>query len=146
MEDGVARVQTEAELETCLGIRLRVFVDEQRVPPEEEIDGLDPEATHLLAYHGGAPAGTLRLREVKGAAKIERLAVDKAARGAGLGRRLMRAVEAEARARGLTLCTLGAQLRVIPFYERLGYTAEGPVFLDAKIPHRRMSKRLTREA
>jgi len=90
----------------------------------------------------GQPAGTARLRVVEGLAKAERVAVLERFRGAGVGAALMRALEGEARRRGLDQMVLHAQVRVIPFYERLGYAAHGPVFDDAGIPHRAMRKRL----
>jgi predicted GNAT family N-acyltransferase len=55
----------------------------------------------------------------------------------------MRALEAEARARGHDRLVLNAQVAVLPFYERLGYAIDGPEFLEAGIAHRPMSKRLT---
>lgn len=64
----------------------------------------------------------------------------KAARGTGLGAVLVRAVEAAGRARGATELELHAQVQALGFYERLGYTAEGPEYLDAGIPHRTMTR------
>jgi predicted GNAT family N-acyltransferase len=129
-------------LEVCLAIRREVFVQGQEVPEELEIDGLDPECTHFLARVDGNPVGTARLREVKGEAKAERVAVLASWRGYGIGRRLMEATEGEARASGLPGMVLNAQVSVIPFYEGLGYRAEGEVFLEAAIDHRTMRKDL----
>jgi predicted GNAT family N-acyltransferase len=129
-------------LETCLAIRRRVFVQGQGVPEAIEIDGLDPGCAHFLAQDGARAVGTARLREVDGAAKVERVAVLESERGRGIGRVLMRALEAEAGARGLGEVVLNAQEAVIPFYERLGYASEGERFFEADIPHRRMRKRL----
>jgi len=75
--------------------------------------------------------------------KAERVAVRRPFRGAGVGRALMRALEDEARALGRRELVLNAQLPVVAFYERLGYRAEGPEFLEAGIPHRAMRKPLT---
>ena len=87
----------------------------------------------------GAPVGTARLRPTReGEAKVERVAIRASARGRGLGDGLMAFVEGEARRRGFARMVLGAQVPVIPFYERRGWVAEGPEFLDAGIPHRRM--------
>jgi predicted GNAT family N-acyltransferase len=132
------------ELERCLDIRREVFVGEQHVPAEIEIDGRDASCTHFLAVVDDDAIGTARLRITEdGRAKAERVAVRRAGRRSGAGALLMHALEAEARTRGHDRLVLNAQVRVVPFYERLGYTVDGPEFLEAGIPHRAMSKRLT---
>ncbi|MYS48389.1 GNAT family N-acetyltransferase, partial [Streptomyces sp. SID5998] len=77
-----------------------------------------------------------------GVGSLGRLAVVKEARGLGVGVALVRAVEEAARARGLTAVDLHAQTHALGFYERLGYTAYGPEFPDAGIPHRAMRRAL----
>ena len=132
------------ELERCLAIRREVFVEEQGVPIDEEMDAHDPACTHFLALSAGEVVGTARLRVTgDGRVKAERVAVRRRLRGAGVGRALMRALEDEARGRGQRELVLNAQLPVVAFYERLGYRAEGPEFLEAGIPHRAMRKPLT---
>ena len=86
--------------------------------------------------------GTARLRQVEGAAKAERVAVLESRRRAGTGRALMDAIEAEARKLGMRELVLNAQEAVIPFYLRLGYRVHGKRFIEANIPHQRMSKPL----
>jgi predicted GNAT family N-acyltransferase len=133
-----------AELARCLEIRREVFVVEQGVPLDEEIDGRDARCLHLLALAGDEAVGTARLRFTEdGHAKAERVAVRRAAREAGVGALLMRALEDEARARGHDRLVLNAQVPVLSFYEKLGYVIDGPEFLEAGIAHRAMSKRLT---
>ena len=107
-----------------------------------EVDGRDGECVQLLLQCDGADAGTARLREHDGAAKIERVAVLAEARARGLGRRLMDALEAEARRRGFAEVVLYAQVGVIAFYEKLGYVSEGERFVEADIPHQAMRKGL----
>ncbi len=131
-----------AELAAVLALREAVFVVEQSVPVDEEIDGLDGAARHVSLRLDGDVVGTARLRVVDGVAKIERVAVDRSRRGHGLGRRVMGAIEAAAAEVGCAHARLAAQLRVLEFYEGLGYVAEGDVFLDAGIEHRWMSKPL----
>ncbi len=140
--DVLVEIAPKEALASCIAIRSEVFVSEQKVPEAEEFDGLDPECTQFLARVDGTPVGTARLRLMHGAAKAERVAVLKAFRGRGVGRALMTAVEAEARRRGFDLIVLHAQVRVLPFYEELGYRAEGGVFMEAEIAHRAMEKRL----
>jgi len=132
----------DPRLPRCLGVRREVFIDEQRVPEADEVDGLDPRCMHLLWVDGGADLGAARLRVVGAAAKAERVAVRARARRQGIGAQLMAGIEAAATARGLAEVVLGAQVDAIPFYERLGYVAEGPTFDDAGIPHRCMRKPL----
>ena len=129
---------TPEQLELCLWVRRRVFIEEQGVPEPLDLDGLDDGAIHLLARRDGEPVGTLRLRPSGSRAKVERVAVLAPLRDEGIGRALMDAVHQLARGEGLEVLELHAQVPVIGFYERLGYQAYGPVFLDANIEHRAM--------
>ena len=81
-------------------------------------------------------------RHGNGKAKAQRVAVKPSARGHGVGRALMTALEEEARRRGFAEVILGAQLSAVSFYLPLGYEAYGDVFDDAGIPHRMMKKRV----
>lgn len=143
-------VQTKEEREAVFAIRMVVFVEEQKVPPEEELDALDITATHILAQRADMPSdettgivGTARLVD-KGAGKVKigRVAVLQEHRGKGVGALLMRFAEQIALARGFTYIALDAQCYAIPFYEKLGYIAQGEIFLDCDIEHRYMSKSL----
>lgn len=132
-----------AERDACMRIRMTVFVDEQRVPAELEPDAYDAVATHVLATVEGEPAATARIVDKgESVAKIGRVAVLREYRGTGLGRGLMEFVLGLARAQGFAVAALDAQTYVIPFYEKLGFLAEGPVFDDAGIPHRHMRRTL----
>jgi predicted GNAT family N-acyltransferase len=127
------------EQDTLLGIRFRVFVEEQRVPADEEVDGEDPRCLQLVVEDaGGRAVGTGRMFPH---GKIGRMAVLREARGLGAGALLMRRFVDEAAARGLTTLVLDAQTHAIGFYEKFGFVAEGEVFMDAGIPHRRMWRR-----
>lgn len=135
---GVA--ETSSQLEQCYDIRRAVFVGEQGVPLELELDDKDAVATHFLMTSAGESAiGTARFYEKDSAAKIGRVAILREWRGRGLGVLLMAAVLAEARRQGYRQAMLDSQTYAIPFYERLGFVAEGPEFDDAGIPHRHMS-------
>ena len=123
-------------------LRFEVFVDEQGVPRELELDELDPGATHLVAILDDRVIGTLRLLAHDGAAKIGRVAVRAALRRAGVGARLMQRAEAIAMARGFAEIVLHAQVAVAGFYRRLGYVVEGDLFDEAGIPHIAMRKKL----
>ena len=142
MTPTVIIVETPAGWEACYAIRKTVFVEEQAVPLELELDEYDDVATHFLLRDGDAPLATARLLDKHGLAKIGRVAVLKEARGRGLGLVLMRAVLEEARRQGFTEAVLDSQTYAIPFYERLGFVAEGEEFDDAGIPHSLMRRRL----
>ena len=129
--------------EACCNIRKAVFVEEQAVPLELEMDEYDGIATHFLMRDAEqTPLATARLLDKHGLAKIGRVAVRKEVRGLGLGLTLMQFVLDEARQRGFTEAVLDSQTYAIPFYTRLGFTAEGGEFDDAGIPHFLMRRNL----
>lgn len=117
-------------------VRFAVFVMEQSVPEELELDMLDPLARHWLVRDGdGEAIATARLTPD---GRIGRMAVLADWRGRGIGTSLLQAMIAHARSEGMAELTLHAQVTAIPFYQRLGFEAEGPEFDDAGIPHRAM--------
>lgn len=118
-------------------IRESVFVHEQGVPLELEWDGLDFDCLHLLAETSdGAPVGTGRLLPD---GHIGRMAVLPQWRGRGVGRTLLRGLIDAARRRGVARVILNAQTYAMAFYEKAGFEAVGAEFLEAGIPHRRMT-------
>ena len=139
-------VETEAELEGAINVRMRVFVVEQAIPAELELDEDDAIATHAVALHRGEAIGTGRLVEQDGdsgrVGRIGRMAVDSTWRRQGVGGLILRFLEDEARTRGLTRCILHAQEYVKDFYAGSGYREQGSVFLEADIPHIEMWKEL----
>jgi predicted GNAT family N-acyltransferase len=134
------RISTTRDIAACLALRRAVFIKEQGVSEADEMDDLDDTAIHLLAMVDGHPTGTARLLITGTTGKIGRVCVLAPARGTGLGAALIRASLHELRQHPLlTIAKLGAQTRAIAFYERLGFTAAGPVYDDAGIPHRDMT-------
>lgn len=128
----------QAEL---MRIREAVFVHEQGVPAELEHDAHDETALHLLAYGDtGQPVATARLVD---GGHIGRMAVLAPWRGRGIGSALLGETVRLAASAGYTRVHLHAQCQAEDFYRRLGFVAEGPVFDDAGIPHRRMVRTLT---
>lgn len=127
-------------LDLCFDVRKEVFCEEQHVPEELELDELDVEAWHFLLFVDGQAAATARLVNKGGAAKIGRVAVRKPYRGRGYGQQIMELAMHAARELRLNPLILDAQVPVIPFYEKLGFTASGDVFDDAGIPHRHMER------
>lgn len=121
-------------------IRTTVFVGEQNVPPEIEIDGRDPECAHALAESAAGEAiGTGRLMPD---GRIGRMAVLAAWRGRGVGAAILEALMAEARRRGFRETYLHAQSHALDFYARHGYVVEGEEYFEAGIPHIGMRARL----
>lgn len=121
-------------------IRHAVFVDEQKVAAELELDEWDAQSLHALARDAqGLAVGTGRLLPD---GHIGRMAVLPQARGTGVGTALLRALMDAARERGHAEVVLNAQTHAIPFYRRLGFVEEGEVFDDAGIPHVAMRRRL----
>jgi predicted GNAT family N-acyltransferase len=131
-------LMNEKDREACYAVRIEVFVEEQKVPLEEEIDAEDEKAWHFVVENEGRVVGTARLlAKGNGVGKIGRVALLPEYRGRGIGRDLMWYVMGAGFRRFETLI-LDAQVSVIPFYEKLGFEVEGGVFLDAGIEHRRM--------
>jgi predicted GNAT family N-acyltransferase len=139
-EYAIDRVGDGATLADARTVRLAVFVEEQGVPRELELDGREP-AAQFVCYRGGEPVGTARMRLVGDrTAKAERVAVLPAHRGRGLGRRLMETVERAARERNCRRVQLHAQTAVAAFYRTLGYEQTGGEFEEAGIAHVPMEK------
>jgi predicted GNAT family N-acyltransferase len=133
----IAEVTTPADIDRALDIRREVFCREQGVPEGEEMDGLDDACRHYLARLDDEPVGTARTRILAGGeAKIERVAVRAPFRALGIGHVLVKRLIADL---GPSPIALNAQLRTVGFYQRLGFKAEGEIFLDAGIDHVRMT-------
>ena len=139
------RVGRWAELGTVASaLRRAVFVEEQGVPLDMEWDGEDEGALHAVAFDAaGTPLATGRLlAQAPGVARIGRMAVDRAARGRGLGRKVLDALLDAARAQGFREALLHAQCTVRGFYAAAGFTEHGPVFEEAGIEHVEMVRAL----
>jgi predicted GNAT family N-acyltransferase len=114
-------------------IRMEVFVQEQNVPAELEMDDNDAVCLHAVAYNAqGQAVGTGRLLPD---GHIGRMAVRRTARGTGVGGALLRGLMAQAQARGDEKVMLSAQTHAAEFYLAHGFAADGDVFVEAGIPH-----------
>jgi predicted GNAT family N-acyltransferase len=139
----IRRVPEGASLADAHAVRRAVFIEEQGVDPDVEMDDADDEAAHIVAYEGDNPIGTARIRFPEpDVAKPERVAMRAAARGRGLGRRLMDRLETIAHERDCERLVLHAQVPVEAFYEACGYERTSDVFEEADIPHVEMAKPL----
>jgi len=134
-------VENDKELEEALEIRKRVFVEEQGISETLEQDGNDSSALHVVVKDGGIAVGTVRIGFLNNQqAKLERMAVLKPSRGAGIGKGIITFLEEELKKRGIEQIVLHAQYQVIDFYIKCGFRETGLPFLEADLQHIRMEK------
>ncbi|MEN9559407.1 MAG: haloalkane dehalogenase domain protein [Pseudomonadota bacterium] len=121
-------------------IRFTVFVEEQQVPAEIELDDFDAVSEHALCFDpGGQAIGCGRLLPD---GHIGRMAVLKSWRGRGVGAKILLHLMTLARQKGHTEVVLSAQTHALPFYEIMGFVARGPEYMEAGISHREMSAKI----
>ena len=139
----IVAIETPEQMRAAHQIRRRVFIEEQHVPEEIELDEDDAHALHALATLDGKPVGCGRyvihgVEEVK----IGRMAVLAELRGAGIGREILKFLMRAARERAFRRAVLHAQLTAEGFYLRNGFAPVGDAFDEAGIPHRKMTRDL----
>jgi len=140
----VKQLDSSEETHATQLLRVRVFVEEQGVPKEIEIDQLDESAIHAVAYEGDRIVGTGRLIiDTPSHALIGRMAVDATIRYLGVGSAVLAFLEKKARVLGIRSITLHAQDHARQFYSKQGYQPRGKTFLEAGIIHIEMSKEIT---
>jgi predicted GNAT family N-acyltransferase len=120
-------------------IRFTVFVEEQRVPAEIELDEHDAACVHAVAFDGDKPVGTGRLLPD---GHIGRMAVLKEARNRGVGALMLAMLMDKAKELGFAEVALSAQIHASRFYRRHGFVEEGPEYMEAGIRHQAMRKPL----
>lgn len=140
-------VDDPARLDAALAVRFPVFVDEQHVPAEDEIDDhdrTDPQARHALVRdESGAVVAAGRYYALSAeSVQIGRMAVARAFRGRRIGRRLLDALVDDARARGYARAALNAQDHAVGFYAKAGFTPFGPTLIECEIVHQPMERSL----
>lgn len=134
--------RTEEELKDVYDVRRQVFIEEQGVPAEVEVDEKEKESIHLIAYYHNQPIGAGRLRLEEKYGKAERVCILATMRGKGLGATLMNEMEKVARDQGMDTLKLNAQTHAESFYKGNGYTTISDLFYDAGILHVTMEKKL----
>ena len=143
MNTRVKLVETPEEWEAACRLRVRVYVCEQGVPLADEFDEHDAGAVHAAAVADGAVVGTGRMFTLPtGETLIGRMAVEPANRREGIGGLVLDFLEEQAALGGATSVTLHAQTYVTAFYEGHGYVACGEPFMEVRIEHIKMVKRL----
>jgi ElaA protein len=139
----VIAIESPADMQRALAIRRRVFIEEQNVPEEIELDADDGHAFHALAILDGVAIGCGRMLDHGDSeVKIGRMAVLREFRGTGVGAHILRFLIDRARARGLRRAILHAQLTAEGFYLKEGFNPVGGVFDEAGIAHRKMERDL----
>lgn len=138
----VTIIDSDKTLQTAFDIRKQVFVEEQHVPMEIEIDEYEDEAIHFICSDGEKYVGASRLRFVDDYGKLERICVLQEARGKHFGKDLIAAMEEEIIRQNIKEVRLHAQTRAVSLYESVGYDVVSDEFMDANIPHVEMMKKL----
>ncbi|HUA11116.1 MAG TPA: GNAT family N-acetyltransferase [Solirubrobacteraceae bacterium] len=138
MSDGAPRivwVTGQEQYRAALALREQVFCGEQGVPPDEEMDGLDEQARHVVAIDDGRVVGTLRLLVRGEVAKIGRVAVEPRWRRRGIGQAMMDLGVQGAREAGCARAILASQTYATELYEKAGFIVDSDVFYEAGLPH-----------
>lgn len=134
--------KTKQQIEDAFKVRRTVFIEEQNVSEERELDEHDEEAIHFIAYVQNIPVAAARLRLVGDYGKLERICVLKEFRSRSYGREIISEMEAVIRDHKLKKAKLNSQTYAVEFYEKLGYQVVSEEFVDAGIPHVTMEKEL----
>jgi len=137
----VKRVKDSLMYDMACRIRIEVFVREQGVPEEIEMDEYDASAEHVVAFRGNKPVGCGRVVILNSIAKIGRVAVIKDERGKGAGKKICEELIKIAAEKGIREFLLNSQLTAVGFYKKLGFEAVGDIFTEAGIEHIRMLKK-----
>lgn len=139
----VIKVENRQQKDDAYHIRRVVFVEEQQVPIELELDEYDETAIHFVGYKDDAPIAASRLRFVHGYGKLERICVKKEYRGLSFGKQIIHSMEEVIRDYAYNKVKLNAQTHAEVFYESLGYETISEPFMDAGISHVTMVKKLS---
>ena len=136
----VKRVAYQTHAEEIVAIRTEVFIREQRVPAALEMDGLDPDAMHVLAYNADGVIGTGRILPD---GHIGRIAVKRHLRGLGTGRMITQKLLDIACDLNLPEVWLSSQYQARGFYQKMGFVEQGARYEEAGIEHVKMTRKIT---
>ncbi len=136
-------VVNDCELKGAFEVRKQVFVEEQGIPEDLELDEYDMEAMHMVAKDGERIVGTARVLFLAASqAKLERMAILKPFRHRGIGKSIISFLDEEFKNRGIEQVVLHAQCSAVNFYKSCGFEESGSPFWEAGIKHVKMQKRL----
>lgn len=142
--DEVQVVEYHRHSTTISTIRRKVFIEEQKIEPALEFDGLDESLPQLIAYSNGVPVGTARMQldQAESTIKLQRLAVLPDHRRHGIGTRMIDAVVGYAKLHEFHTIVLHAQIYALQFYTRSHFQVKGDTFMEVGIPHVTMLRRI----
>jgi len=131
--------QNNKDMLSCLDLRRTVFIEEQNVPENEEVDGDDPDCDHILLTVSDMPVGAARLKYYNDFIKVQRVCVLKNYRGQGIGSKIINFIIRHVEKNDIrSSVRLGSQIHALEFYKRLGFIEFGEEYLDAGILHKDM--------
>ena len=131
--------QNNKDMLSCLDLRRTVFIEEQNVPENEEVDGDDPDCDHILLTVSDIPVGAARLKYYNDFVKVQRVCVLKNYRGQGIGSNIINFIIRHVEKNDIrSSVRLGSQIHALEFYKRLGFIEFGEEYLDAGILHKDM--------
>ena len=131
--------QNNKDMLSCLDLRRTVFIEEQNVPENEEVDGDDPDCDHILLTVSDIPVGAARLKYYNDFIKVQRVCVLKNYRGQGIGSKIINFIIRHVEKNDIrSSVRLGSQIHALEFYKRLGFIEFGEEYLDAGILHKDM--------
>ena len=131
--------QNNKDMLSCLNLRRTVFIEEQNVPENEEVDGDDPSCDHILLTVSDIPVGAARLKYYNDFIKVQRVCVLKNYRGQGIGSKIINFIIRHVEKNDIrSSVRLGSQIHALEFYKRLGFIEFGEEYLDAGIVHKDM--------
>ena len=131
--------QNNKDMLSCLDLRRTVFIEEQNVPENEEVDGDDPDCDHILLTVSDIPVGAARLKYFNDFIKVQRVCVLKNYRGQGIGSKIINFIIRHVEKNDIrSSVRLGSQIHALEFYKRLGFIEFGEEYLDAGILHKDM--------
>ena len=139
MELDIKFTQNDREMLSCLSLRRTVFIEEQNVPENEEVDGDDPNCDHILLTISDDPVGAARLKYYDNFVKVQRVCVLKNYRGQGIGSNIINFIIKHIERNDIcNSVRLGSQIHALEFYKGLGFVEFGEEYLDAGILHKDM--------
>lgn len=139
----IKMVKTEDDIENAFKIRKCVFIEEQKIPENIEIDQFEKQSDHFLILDDKNPIGTARVRYLDNkTAKIERMAILKENRNKGAGSVLFKYILEFLKEKEISIVTINAQLHARDFYCKFDFNQVGDVFEEAGIKHIKMEREL----
>ncbi len=133
------------DLSEAFDIRRKVFVLEQDIPEEAEFDDMDDLSIHAIVYDvkNKKPVATGRVYHDGKNYRIGRIAVLKEERGKYYGDFVVRLLVNKAFMAGAEEVVIDAQVKAIPFYEKIGFYSYGEIFKEDGIDHIKMIAKLS---